>query len=125
MNVGIIAACLPTLKPLAADFFGAVSALTSGERYGSRGHTKQRSRLQVSKGYLRQSEGNGTQSYNMDDLKGSSQRANPEHPRTEIYGTGNDTYTAHGRRGSRAGDSDESDLLSRKGIMRTTEVEIK
>jgi hypothetical protein len=125
MNVGIIAACLPTLKPLAADFFGVVSALTSGERYGSRGHTKERSRLPVSTGYLRQSEPSGIISYNMDDLKGTASRAILERPHTEIYGTGTDAYKVHGRRGSRGGESDESNLLSQKGIIRTTEVEIR
>jgi hypothetical protein len=50
MNVGIIAAFLPTFKHLAADFLGAVSAFITSEQYGSRGHTKERSRLQVSKG---------------------------------------------------------------------------
>jgi hypothetical protein len=133
MNVGIIAACLPTLKPLAAGFFGVVSALTSGERYGSRygsrGHTNGRSRPQVSNGYLKQSDRSGTQSYNMDDLKESNSRASrasPEFQFNEEYGAkGTVSYMANGRRGSRAGESDESILPLQKGIMRTTEVEIR
>jgi hypothetical protein len=124
MNAGIIAACLPTLKPLAADFFGTVSAFTPGDRYGSRVLTKGGSRLQPSNGYLRQFEPGAARSYNMDDLKVSGEKAGPERPHKEIHGTGSDTYKAHGRRGSRAGDSDESNLLPQKGIIRTTEVEI-
>ncbi|KAF2024509.1 hypothetical protein EK21DRAFT_94032 [Setomelanomma holmii] len=136
MNVGIIAACLPTLKPLAAGFFGVVSALTSGERYGerygsrygSRGPSKVNSRPYLSNGYFKQEERSGTQSYNMDDLKGSTKRASrasPEFQFNEEYGKGTVTYMASGRRGSRAGESDESILPLQKGIMRTTEVQIR
>jgi hypothetical protein len=124
MNVGIIAACLPTLKPLAAGFFGAVSALTSGERYGSRGHTTGRYRPQVSAGYLKQSEGSGTQSYDMDHLKRSTARTTPVSPYTEDYSRGTVPYKAHGRKESLAGESDESIIPLQKGIIKTTEVEI-
>jgi hypothetical protein len=115
MNVGIMAGCLPTLKPLATDFFGAVSAFT----YGSRGHTIRRSRPQASSGYLRQSEPSGRLSYNLDDLK-----AGPAEENRDIYRTGTVVYKAHGRRKSTVGMSDESVLPLQKGIIRTTEVEI-
>jgi hypothetical protein len=124
MNVGIIAACLPTLKPLAAGFFGAVSALTSGERYGSRGHTTGRFRPQASGGYLKQSEGSGTQSYDMDHLKRITARTTPESPYMEDYSGRTVTYKAHGRKESLAGQSDESVLPLQKGIIKTTEVEV-
>jgi hypothetical protein len=115
MNVGIIAGCLPTLKPLATDFFGAVSAFT----YGSRGHTIRRSRPQASSGYLRQSEPSERPLYSLDDLK-----AGPAKENREIHRTGTVVYKAHGRRKSAVGTSDESILPLQKGIIRTTEVEI-
>jgi hypothetical protein len=61
----------------------------------------------------------------MDDLKGTTARATPDSRYTEDYGTGSVTYKAHGRRGSRAGESEESILPMQKGIIRTTEVEIR
>lgn len=128
MNVGIIAACLPTLKPLVAGFLGAVSALTSGERYGSRYANTGQSRPYVSNGYLKQSERSGTQSYAMDDMKNPSQssnsRSNPPSPYEEEYKDGVIAYGSHKRRGSRAAESDESILPLHKGIMRTTEVQV-
>ena len=127
MNVGIIAACLPTLKPLVAGFLGAVSALTSGERYGSRYANTGQSRPYVSNGYLKQQERSGTQSYAMDDIKtgntGNS-RSSPGSPYEEEYKDGVIAYGSHKRRGSRAAESDESILPLHKGIMRTTEVQV-
>ncbi|KAH7123531.1 hypothetical protein B0J11DRAFT_314047 [Dendryphion nanum] len=124
MNVGIIAACLPTLKPLAAGFLGAVSALTSGERYGSRYAPNGHSRPYVSNGYLKQAERSGTQSYAMDDVKGSASRSAPESPYEEEYKENTVVYGANKRRASRGAESDESILPLHKGIMRTTEVQV-
>ena len=127
MNVGIIAACLPTLKPLVAGFLGAVSALTSGERYGSRYANTGQSRPYVSNGYLKQSERSGTQSYAMDDIKTNNtgnSRSNPGSPYEEEYKDGVIAYGSRQRRGSRAAESDESILALHKGIMRTTEVQV-
>ena len=117
MNVGIIAACLPTLKPLAANFFGAVSALTSGERYGSR-YGNAHSRPHVSNGYLKQPERSGNQSYAMGDMKADNTPTGTVSPFDEGF------TDSSARRGSSAGDSDESILRHGKGIMRTTEVRI-
>ena len=129
MNVGIIAACLPTLKPLAANFFGVVSALTSGERYGSRygsRHTRNaRSRLHISNGYLKQSERSEIQSYSMGELKNDAARLKAaglhEH---QVFADGKRLHEQGQRRGSSAADSDESILHHHTGIMRTTEVRI-
>ncbi|KZM21875.1 hypothetical protein ST47_g6996 [Ascochyta rabiei] len=125
MNVGIMAACLPTLKPLAAEFFGAVSALTSGERYGSqyasRGHSKARSRPYVSNGYLKQTEGSGTPSYVLEEMDARREAASPSNQGPLGDGL---AYIVGQRRGSSAGESDESILRQHKGILRTTEVSI-
>jgi hypothetical protein len=123
MNVGIIAACLPTLKPLASNFYGAVSALTSGERYGSRygsGHlTNDRTRPYVSDGYMKHNERSGTHSYPMDDMRKPGSPFEPQD-----FAGGATAYGTSKRRGSSAADSDESILPQQKGIMRTTEVRV-
>lgn len=128
MNVGIIAACLPTLKPLAADFFGAVSALTSGGRYGqgSKPGTNGGSRPFVSNGYLKQQERSATASYAMGEMRGSAGRSHPDSPYDEDFKEGTITYVK--RRGSQSGQSDESVLPLHRthgGILRTTEVEVR
>lgn len=123
MNVGIIAACLPTLKPLAANFFGAVSALTSGERYGSRYGSRHGTntlcRPYVSNGYLKHSERSGTQSYVMGEMKYGDARTKAGSP-FEEPGFADNTA----RHGSSVAESDESIVPHDKGIMRTTEVRI-
>lgn len=127
LNVGIIAACLPTLKPLAAGFFGAVSALTSGEGYGSRyANSGQRSRPFHSNGYLKQEERGGTnRSYALEEMKGS--RAKTPDSLEEDFKENAGAYLSNNiSRKSRAGESDESILPLHKngGILKTTEVEI-
>lgn len=119
MNVGIIAACLPTLKPLAANFFGVVSALTSGgSRYGSRYGTNAHSRPHVSNGYLQQSERIDNRSYAMDEM-------DADRTRKETGNELQDNFAdSTARRGSSAAESDESILYHSKGIMKTTEVRI-
>lgn len=120
-----MAACLPTLKPLAAGFFGAVSALTSGERYGSRYASGPNSRPLPSNGYLKQDERSGANnSYAMDDLKDSRSGSAPDSLEEERKEQ-NATYISHKRRASRSAESEDSILPRHKGIMRTTEVEVK
>jgi hypothetical protein len=121
MNTGIMAACLPTLKPLAADFFGVVSALTSGDRYGSRYGSNGPSRANVSRGYLKQQEQSGTRSFAMGNVKNEHYRS--QHDK-ELDGDYDGTYQSPTRRGSIAGGSEESVEPLHKGIMRTTEVQI-
>jgi len=117
MNVGIIAACLPTLKPLAANFFGVVSALTSGSQYGSRYGSNAPSRPHISNGYMKHSERSDKQSYVMGEMKNIRTKS-----RDQFEGQSPAQNTA--RRGSSAALSDEGILHHDKGIMRTTEVRI-
>jgi hypothetical protein len=123
MNVGIIAACLPTLKPLAANFFGAVSALTSGERYGSRYGSRHgdnaHSRPHISGGYLRQFERGETESYVMGGVKKGDVRT-----KACIFFQEQSFVESTARPGNRTAESDESILHHNKSIMRTTEVRI-
>jgi hypothetical protein len=58
MNIGIVAACLPTIKPLFISFFDAARAITSGRT----GRTQDRS------GYLEHHEPSG---HSLDNLSGS------------------------------------------------------
>jgi hypothetical protein len=120
LNVGITAACLPTLKPLAADFFGAVSALTSGEAYGSR------SRPFHASGYLKQQERSGNNSYALEERKNSRPMSAPDSLEEEFKENAG-AYLSNKRRASRAAESDESilPLHQHKGILKTMEVEIK
>ena len=103
MNVGIVAACLPTLKPLAANFFGVVSALTSGERYGprygSRYGSNALSRPHISNSYMKHSERIDTQSYMMGEMRNNRTKAT-----SPFEGQGPAESTA--RRGSSAAESD-------------------
>ncbi|KAF3042042.1 hypothetical protein E8E11_002324 [Didymella keratinophila] len=115
MNIGIIAACLPTLKPLAANFFGVVSALTF--EYGSRYGSNAPSRPHISNGYMKHSERSDTQSYVMGEMKNTRTKA-----MDPFEGQSPAQSTARG--GSSAAQSDESILHHDKGIMRTTEVRI-
>jgi hypothetical protein len=113
-----MAACLPTLKPLAADFFGVVSALTSGDRYGSRFGSNGPSRVNASRGYLKQQEQSGTRSFAMGNVRNEHYRS--QHDK-ELDGDYEQSPTS---RGSVAGGSEESVEPLHKGIMRTTEVQV-
>jgi hypothetical protein len=121
MNVGIIAACLPTLKPLAANFFGVVSALTSGEKYSSRYRSRYGSnapsRPHISNGYMKHSERIDTQSYMMGEMRNTRTKA------TRPF-EGQRPAESAARRGSSAAESDESIFRHDKSIMKTTEVRI-
>jgi hypothetical protein len=124
MNTGIIAACLPTLKPLAADFFGVVSALTSGDRYGSRYASNGPSRANASKGYLRQQDRSGTQSFAMGNVGNVRNEMHRSHNDKDLDGGYDETYGDRTRRGSVSGGSQESVEPLHKGIMKTTEVQV-
>ena len=122
MNVGITAANLPTLKPLFASFFGHVRAITSG----SNGRSTGISAPFKSSGYLKQSDAGldspaGT-SFAMSNMSKGGRDAD------KSFGG-----SKHWKRGSVAGESDESILREHGGvgrmpsgrvIVRTTEVDI-
>lgn len=119
MNVGIIAACLPTLKPLFANFFGQIRALTSG----SVGRSAGLSGPFKSSGYLKQNDRSDGGSYAMNNF---SVDASMSKEGAVIYGGPNN----RDRRWSKAAESDES-ILPHQGaapkgkvIVRTTEVNV-
>lgn len=124
MNVGIIAACLPTLKPIAASFLGTVSALTSSNRYASRHPTTGPSRPNASNGYIRQAERSGTRSYAMKDLNCSNEGSLNGSAIDKGYLESGVAHTTHIGRVSCAAGSEDSILPAQKGIMRTVEVEV-
>lgn len=134
MHIGILAACLPTLKPLFATFFGQIRTFTKGRSNGSNGI----SAPFKSNGYVKQDDAYGSSSFAMKDMSDGS----PSQPRSqydEDVVLGKDLYTVttnvgrRARRHSDAGDSDEtilgrdnrrSDGLRGMAIVRTTEVSV-
>lgn len=146
MNVGIIAANLPTLKPLFAKFFGHMRTFTKGVRStGSRSGPGLSGPFK-SNGYFRQDDRNtnhtgsgGQSSYAMHSIsQGTGSRKKDSYD--EILVLGKESYgvdVGQGRRHSAAGASDESILahggpLSRRSqglernltILKTTEVRV-
>ncbi|KAL5117921.1 hypothetical protein ACEQ8H_004240 [Pleosporales sp. CAS-2024a] len=131
LHVGILAACLPTLKPLMASFFGQVRTFTKARTVGS-GALSQNVRTA---GYLKHDDGRSGNSFAM---TGVSDRG--KDPYDDDVALGKDSYTVttgaglSNRRNSTAGESDESilghgnrrsDGLSRSMmIVRTTEVHV-
>ncbi|KAF1934748.1 hypothetical protein EJ02DRAFT_167359 [Clathrospora elynae] len=138
MHVGILAACLPTLKSLFAGFFGQISSFTKGRTTGSRGIHRGPFR---SNGYMKHSNKQGQSHFAMKNLSDGSQSTGRD-PYSEDAVLGKETYTAEAGRGrigrptSQAGESNES-ILSHDGsaeqrrsvprgvaVVRTTEVNI-
>ncbi|RAR09666.1 phosphatidylserine decarboxylase [Stemphylium lycopersici] len=143
MHVGIIAACLPTMKPLFASFFGQVRSIaTRGRTTGSNGLNSTPFR---SKGYVKQSEHHPSSSFAMKNMSEASQSTGRD-PYGEDVVLGRDTYTVEAGRGrdeyergrNQACESDGS-ILSHEAvcgpkrssmlprgltIVRTTEVDI-
>lgn len=137
MHVGIIAACLPTMKPLFANFFGQMRSLAT------KGRTTGNSTPFRSNGYMRHNDVRPGDSFAMRNMTGGSQ-STARDPYSEDTVLGKDTYTVEASRGkalsrpkSLAGESDESILdhevntrerrsvLPRgMNIVRTTEVNI-
>ncbi|KAF1838094.1 hypothetical protein BDW02DRAFT_51514 [Decorospora gaudefroyi] len=111
MHVGIIAACLPTLKPLFANFFGQVRAYTKGRTTGSGGINSAPFR---SNGYVKQND--GRKNFAMKNMSEGSQSTGGRDPYAEDVVLGKDTYTVEAGRGgigrvrSQGGESDESIL---------------
>jgi hypothetical protein len=142
MHIGIIAACLPTLKPLFANFFGQLRSLTGGRTTGSGGVNSAPFR---SNGYMRHDDRQNN--FAMKNMSEGSQSTGRD-PYAEDAMLGKKTYTVeagrgpgrgggHGRVRSQTGESDES-ILSHEGpqggerrnvprgmtIVRTTEVNV-
>jgi hypothetical protein len=114
MHIGILAACLPTLKPLFASFFGQIRTFTKGRTTGSNTPFK-------GSGYVRHTDGN---SFALKNLSS---------PYDEDVMLGKESYISGGRRARRqsgAGESDESILEHGKrgsnglAIVKTTEVSV-
>ena len=96
MYVGIIAACLPTLKPLFASFFGQVRSLaTKGRSHGSNGVGSTPFR---SNGYVKHSVNRSGNSYALKNMSERSQSSVPD-PYAEDAMLGKDTYTVEAARG--------------------------
>jgi len=133
MHVGIIAACLPTMKPLFANFFGQMRSLAT------KGRTTGNSTPFRSNGYMRHNDMRPGDSFAMRNMSGGARD-----PYSEDTVLGKDTYTVEASRGralsrpkSLAGESDDSILehevntgerrsVLPRGmtIVRTTEVNI-
>jgi hypothetical protein len=135
MHIGILAACLPTLKPLFASFFGQIRTFTKGRTTGSNGI----SAPFKSSGYVRHNDGPDMNSFALNKLNGGSQ-SRPRDLYDEDAMLGKETYGFSNNGGqstcrhSLSGDSDESILShgNRKSdglarglaIVRTTEVSV-
>lgn len=130
MNIGIVAACLPTLKPLFASFFDQIRAMTGGSNGHSSGYK--------SNGYYKQNERKepGASSIALKNMTPStnttSQSSSPYAVEVSLGKEGAIVY-ANGdkwdRRLSRSGESNEC-ILPHQGratgryIVRTTEVDV-
>ncbi|KAJ4990325.1 integral membrane family protein [Stagonosporopsis vannaccii] len=114
MNVGIIAANLPTLKPLFANFFGHMRTFTKGRSTGSRSGPGLSGPFK-SNGYYKHNDerhmGTGVQSsYAMRDISGATESKKKD-SYDEILVLGKESYgvdAGRSRRQSVAGASEES-----------------
>lgn len=144
MHIGILAACLPTLKPLFASFFGSIRTFTKGRTNGSRNI----STPFKSSGYVKQDDTYNSSSFALKDMSDTttSSPSQPRSPYDEDVVLGKDIYTVttnvtnmnmgrRGRKTSGAGESDESILGGQReqrrsgggrgmAIVRTTEVSV-
>ncbi|KAH7398467.1 hypothetical protein BKA66DRAFT_592425 [Pyrenochaeta sp. MPI-SDFR-AT-0127] len=139
LHVGIIAACLPTLKPIFATFFGQIRTFTKGRTTRTTGSGI--SAPFKSNGYVKHAGDQGQSSFAMKDMSESSQSKSRD-PYDEDAVLGKEKYSVEvagmgrlGRARSPAGESDES-ILSHENpsarrsiargmtIVRTTEVNI-
>lgn len=140
MHIGILAACLPTLKPLFASFFGSIRTFTKGRTNGSHNI----STPFKSSGYVKQDDTYGNSSFALKDMSDTtSSPSQPRSPYDEDVVLGKEMYTVttnvtnvgrRTRRQSGAGESDESilghheqrrsDGLRGMAIVRTTEVSV-
>ena len=130
MNVVIIAANLPTLKPLFASFFGHMRTFTKGRTTGSSsgpGQSHHRSGPFKSNGYLRQNDSNshnpsvgGQDSYAMHGISSSTEsKKKDSYDEILVLGKesyGIDTNVGRSRRHSTAGASDESILVHERPL---------
>lgn len=119
MNVGIIAANLPTLKPLFANFFSHMRTLTKGRSTGSRSAPP--SGPFKSNGYYRQNDSSAVErsgiaggSYAMHDIRtGPADEPTKKDSYDQILVLGKESYgvdAGRSRRQSTTRGSDESSL---------------
>lgn len=131
MNIGITAANLPTLKPLFANFFSNLRALSA---YGSRTARSGRTTPYKATGYLKQSDAGFSHAENSFAMSNLSRSAGGGS--RGVAGEEEKTWASSSlsKRGSQSGESDETILRehgmmgrgrSTKGIVRTTEVDVK
>jgi hypothetical protein len=138
MHIGIIAACLPTMKPLFANFFGQMRSLATKGRTTGSNSTPFRSN-----GYMKHNDMRPSENFAMKNMSGGSQSTGRD-PYSEDAVLGKETYTVQAGRGralsrpkSEAGESDETILdheitmgerrsVLPRGMMivRTTEVNV-
>jgi hypothetical protein len=138
MHIGIIAACLPTMKPLFANFFGQMRSLATKGRTTGSNSTPFRSN-----GYMKHNDMRPSDNFAMKNMSGGSQSTGRD-PYSENAVLGKETYTVQAGRGralsrpkSEAGESDETILdheitmgerrsVLPRGMMivRTTEVNV-
>lgn len=139
LHVGIMAACLPTLKPMFSTFFGQIRTFTKGRT--SRNTGSGISAPFKSNGYVKYASDQGQSSFAMQDLSEKTQSKSRD-PYDEDVMLGKDKYSVEvggrGRLGgvrSQASESDESILSHERPsarrsiargmtIVRTTEVNI-
>lgn len=139
MHVGIIAACLPTLKPLFAQFFGQISNYAfSRDRTGRSANTNTPFR---STGYMKHSDSQFSDSVALKEVNNGSQMysGNPDEGgqnaahNSNVYQVGiSRSGSKHWRTQSAAGESDDSILAHDDSrtpargmvILRTTEVNV-
>lgn len=139
MHVGILAACLPTLKPLFSNFFGSIRTFTKGRTSRTTGSGI--STPFKSNGYMKHPDDQGQGSFAMKNLsEGSQSRSRDPYEEDVVMGK-DKSYTVEAGRGrlhrprSQAGESDES-ILSHDAprtrsslargmtIIKTTEVNV-
>jgi len=123
MNIGIVAACLPTIKPLFITFFEKARAITAGRT----GRTHGRS------GYLEQCDPTG---HSLDQLSGAKGPYNAHvvsmHEPRKVFRTDNEGYVHWDTPSKNGSESDEaplngwqtSDGASGRAIIKTSEVHV-
>lgn len=130
MHVGIIAACLPTLQPLFASFFGSIGTMTKGRTTGS----NTIGAPFYSRGYMKHNDMQAQEVFALKDMsEGSqSQPRNPYDVDAMLEKEGYSVTTSGGRQ-SQSVESSVSILSHKRSgtlqrgmtILRTTEVEIR
>ncbi|KAH6683561.1 hypothetical protein F5X68DRAFT_233617 [Plectosphaerella plurivora] len=121
LNVGIIAACIPTLRPLLGKSLGLTTGGTStaNKYYGndSAGPHRRTTRRQATGGYMEQTSG---AEYELDDRASAKDSTGSDGEKGEGYGV---AVAVYGRGGERLGS--EERILGMGGIVQTTDISVK